>query len=223
MPQPPNLQKMLQQAQEMMAAQQEAQETLKDERVEATAGGGMVKVVMTGDMRLQSLTIDPDAVDPEDVEMLQDLVVAAVNEALRSAEELAESKLGGAARRLRPDERARRARARRRRRRRLAAPGRGGMPPAAATARRDAAEEARLLAPPLQRLVTELGKLPGIGQRHRAAARVPHPARVRRGRERARRRDPRRQGEDHAVRGLLQPRRRAALRRSAWTSGATPS
>ncbi len=97
MPQPPNLGKMLQQAQEMMAAQQEAQESLKNERVEASAGGGMVKVVMTGDMRLDSIAIDPDAVDPDDVEMLQDMVVAAVNEAVRSAQELQEAKLGGAA------------------------------------------------------------------------------------------------------------------------------
>ena len=96
MPQPPNLQKMLQQAQEMMAAQQEAQEALKKERVEASTGGGMVKVVMTGDLRLESLVIDPDAVDPEDVEMLQDLVVAAVNEAIRMAEELQQSQMGGA-------------------------------------------------------------------------------------------------------------------------------
>ncbi len=95
MPQPPNLQNMLRQAQEMMAAQQQAQESLKSERVEASAGGGMVKVVMTGDMHLESIAIEPDAVDPEDVEMLQDMVVAAVNEALRSAQELAESKLGG--------------------------------------------------------------------------------------------------------------------------------
>jgi nucleoid-associated protein EbfC len=86
MPQPPNLQKMLAEAQAMLAAQQEAQEALKSERVEATAGGGMVKVAMTGDMRIETLTIDPDAVDPEDVEMLQDMVVAAVNEALRKAE-----------------------------------------------------------------------------------------------------------------------------------------
>jgi DNA-binding YbaB/EbfC family protein len=96
MPQPPNLQKMLQQAQEMMAAQQEAQEALKRERVEASTGGGMVKVVMTGDMRIESLAIDPDAVDPEDVEMLQDMIVAAVNEASRQAQELAERALGGA-------------------------------------------------------------------------------------------------------------------------------
>jgi nucleoid-associated protein EbfC len=95
MPQPPNLQAMLRQAQEMMAAQQEAQEALKAERVEASSGGGMVKVVMTGDLHLESITIDPDAVDPEDVEMLQDMVVAAVNEATRSAQEMQESKLGG--------------------------------------------------------------------------------------------------------------------------------
>ena len=96
MPQPPNLNKMLEQAQQMLAQQQEAQEKLKDEKVEATAGGGMVKVVMTGDLRLESIAIEPDAVDPEDVDMLQDLVVAAVNEALRSAQELASSRLGAA-------------------------------------------------------------------------------------------------------------------------------
>ena len=109
MPQPPNLQKMLQQAQEMMAAQQEAQESLKDERVEASAGGGMVKVVMTGDLRVETLAIEPDAVDPEDVEMLQDLVVAAVNEAIRSARSCrsASSAARRAAAGLRPDERAR--------------------------------------------------------------------------------------------------------------------
>jgi DNA-binding YbaB/EbfC family protein len=85
---------MLAEAQAMIAAQQEAQEALKNERVDATAGGGMIKVVLTGDMRIETLTIDPDAVDPEDVEMLQDLVVAAVNEGIRKAEELQQSKLG---------------------------------------------------------------------------------------------------------------------------------
>ena len=95
MPQPPNLQKMLEQAQEMMAAQQEAQEALKSERVEASAGGGMVKVVATGDLRVESIHLEPDAVDPEDVEMLQDLVLAAVNQALSQAEEIAAKKLEG--------------------------------------------------------------------------------------------------------------------------------
>jgi DNA-binding YbaB/EbfC family protein len=96
MPQPPNLQKMLAEAQAMLAQQQEAQEKLKSQTVEATAGGGMVRVVLTGDMRVQTLAIDPDAVDPEDVEMLQDMVIAAVNEAIRKAEELQQSQLGGA-------------------------------------------------------------------------------------------------------------------------------
>ena len=96
MPQPPNLQKMLAEAQAMLAAQQEAQEKLKEQKVEASAGGGTVKVTMTGDLRLESLVIDPDAVDPEDVEMLQDTVLAAVNEALRMAEQLQQSELGGA-------------------------------------------------------------------------------------------------------------------------------
>ena len=95
MPQP-NIQNMLKQAQEAMAAQQEAQEALKEQKVEASAGGGMVKVVVSGDLRLESLTIDPDAVDPEDVEMLQDLVLAATNEALRQAVELQEKALAGA-------------------------------------------------------------------------------------------------------------------------------
>jgi len=95
MPQP-NIQNMLKQAQEAMAAQQEAQEALKEQKVEASAGGGMVKVVVSGDFRLESLTIDPDAVDPEDVEMLQDLVLAATNEALRQAGELQEKAMAGA-------------------------------------------------------------------------------------------------------------------------------
>jgi DNA-binding YbaB/EbfC family protein len=94
MPQPPNLNKMLEQAQQMLAQQQEAQEKLKEQTVEATAGGGMVRVVMSGDLRLQTLAIDPEAVDPEDVEMLQDLVTAAINEAIRSAEELQQQALG---------------------------------------------------------------------------------------------------------------------------------
>ena len=94
MPQP-NLNALLQQAQKMQQEMMEAQEKLKDERIEATAGGGMVKVVMTGDLEVKELTIDPDAVDPEDVEMLQDMVIAALNEALRSAEELQQKAMGG--------------------------------------------------------------------------------------------------------------------------------
>ncbi|MBI5106739.1 MAG: YbaB/EbfC family nucleoid-associated protein [Solirubrobacterales bacterium] len=95
MPQP-NIQQMLKQAQDMMAAQQEAMEQLKQQRVEASAGGGMVKVVASADGQLQELRIDPEAVDPEDVEMLQDLVLAAVNEALRQASAIQEQAMQGA-------------------------------------------------------------------------------------------------------------------------------
>ena len=97
MPQGPNLNQLLKQAQQMQAEVAKAQEQLKDETVEASAGGGMVKVTMTGDLQLREITISPDAVDPEDVEMLQDMVSAAVSEALRSAQELAASKMGGIA------------------------------------------------------------------------------------------------------------------------------
>jgi DNA-binding YbaB/EbfC family protein len=95
MPQPPNMQALLKQAQKMQQDMMEAQEKLKDETVEASAGGGMVTVVVSGDLVVQSIKIDPDAVDPEDVEMLSDLVLAAVNEGLRAAQEMAASKLGG--------------------------------------------------------------------------------------------------------------------------------
>jgi DNA-binding YbaB/EbfC family protein len=86
---------LLKQAQQMQAEMTQAQEALKDESVEASAGGGMVKVKMSGDLRLLGLEIDPEAVDPEEVELLADMVQAAVNEALRSAQELAASKMGG--------------------------------------------------------------------------------------------------------------------------------
>jgi hypothetical protein len=95
MPQGPNLNQLLKQAQQMQAEMAKAQEELKNETVEASAGGGMVKVTMTGDMQLREITISPDAIDPEDPELLQDMVTAAVNEALRSAQELAASRMGG--------------------------------------------------------------------------------------------------------------------------------
>ena len=96
MPQPPNMNKMLKQVQQMQEEMAKAQEELKNERVEATAGGGTVKVVMTGELQVIEVQIDPDAVDPDDVELLQDLVLAAFNEALRSAQELQTRKLGAA-------------------------------------------------------------------------------------------------------------------------------
>ena len=88
---------MMKQVQQMQAEMADAQEKLKDEVVEASAGGGMVKAKMSGDLRLLELTVDPEAAGPDDIEMLQDMILAAVNEALRSAQELAASKLGGIA------------------------------------------------------------------------------------------------------------------------------
>ena len=88
-----NIQQMMKQAQQM---QDRMQKQMAELRVEATSGGGMVTVKVTGDLELREVVIDPEAVDPEDVEMLQDMVLAAVNEALRSAQELAASRLGQA-------------------------------------------------------------------------------------------------------------------------------
>ncbi|MDI6900741.1 MAG: YbaB/EbfC family nucleoid-associated protein [Anaerosomatales bacterium] len=90
---PGNMANMLKQAQKMQAEMARVQESLKDETVEASVGGGAVRVVMTGDMVVQSVTIDPAAVDPDDVAMLEDLVIAATNEALRQAQDLAQRKM----------------------------------------------------------------------------------------------------------------------------------
>ena len=97
MPKGPDMGQLLKQVQQMQAEMAKAQEELAGETVEASAGGGMVKVTMTGDMKLQELTISPDAIDPDDPELLQDMVTAAVNEAIRAAQELANTKLGGIA------------------------------------------------------------------------------------------------------------------------------
>jgi nucleoid-associated protein EbfC len=94
MPKQPDMNQMMRQVQQMQAEMLKAQEQLKHEVVEASAGGGMVTVKMTGELELREITIDPGAVDPEDVELLQDMVQAAVNEAIRSAQELAASKMG---------------------------------------------------------------------------------------------------------------------------------
>lgn len=92
----PQYQKMMKQVQEMQKKMARAQEELAIETVEASAGGGMVTVVMSGSLEVRAVTIKPEAVDPDDVEMLQDLVTAATNEALRAAQDLASTKLGGA-------------------------------------------------------------------------------------------------------------------------------
>jgi len=86
---------LMKQAQQMQQQMEQAQEQLKGETVEASAGGGMVKVTMGGDMTLREISIDPEAIDPEEAEILADMVQAAVNEALRAAQDLAGSKMGG--------------------------------------------------------------------------------------------------------------------------------
>jgi DNA-binding YbaB/EbfC family protein len=90
-----NYQKMMKQVQKMQADMAKAQDDLAVETVEASAGGGMVKVQVTGAIELKSIKIDPEAVDPKDVEMLEDMIMAATNEALRSAQELASKRMGG--------------------------------------------------------------------------------------------------------------------------------
>ena len=91
-----NMGAMMKQAQKMQAELARAQEEIMDMTFEATAGGGMVKVVANGDMTVDSIVIDPEAVDPEDVEMLQDMVAAAVNEALRGVSEISSQRLNAA-------------------------------------------------------------------------------------------------------------------------------
>jgi DNA-binding YbaB/EbfC family protein len=91
-----DMNKMLEQVQQMQSQMQQAQEELKNETVQATAGGGMVTVTATGGGEIKEIVIDPKAIDPDDPEMLADMVTAAVNEALRSSQSLMEAKLGPA-------------------------------------------------------------------------------------------------------------------------------
>jgi hypothetical protein len=87
-----NIQQMMQQAQQM---QERLQKQMADIRVEGNAGGGMVTVVVNGAKQIQSLKIDPEAVSKDDVEMLQDMIVAAINDAHRKADEEMSQKMGG--------------------------------------------------------------------------------------------------------------------------------
>lgn len=89
-----NMQQMMKQARKMQEQLAAAQETIAQSTVDASSGGGMVKVTVSGDMQVTSLKIDPEAIDPEDVEMLEDMVMAAVNEALRGVGELANRQMG---------------------------------------------------------------------------------------------------------------------------------
>jgi nucleoid-associated protein EbfC len=90
-----NYAKMMKQMQKMQSEMGRVQEELAKETVEATAGGGMVKAVVSGKQEVILIEIKPEAVDPEEVELLQDMVTAAVNEALRQSQELAAKKMGG--------------------------------------------------------------------------------------------------------------------------------
>jgi DNA-binding YbaB/EbfC family protein len=92
-----DMDKLLQQMGQMQAQMQQAQDELAKETVEATAGGGMVTVTANGAGEIRQIKIDRKAIDPDDPEMLEDMVLAAVNEAIRSAHSLMESKLGGLA------------------------------------------------------------------------------------------------------------------------------
>jgi nucleoid-associated protein EbfC len=92
-----DMSKLFQQMTDMQEQMQKAQDELANETVEATAGGGMITVVANGAGEIKSIKIDPKAIDPSDPEMLEDMILAAVNEAVRSAHSLMESKLGGLA------------------------------------------------------------------------------------------------------------------------------
>ncbi len=90
-----DMDKLLQQVGQMQEQMQKAQDELAQETVEATAGGGMVTVTATGAGEIKQIKIDPKAIDPDDPELLEDMILAAVNEAIRSARSLMETKLGG--------------------------------------------------------------------------------------------------------------------------------
>lgn len=89
-----NMQNLMKQAQKMQKDMEKAQEDLAEKEVEASAGGGAVTVKANGKKEILAITIKPEVVDPEDVEMLQDLIMVAVNEALRKADDVANSEMG---------------------------------------------------------------------------------------------------------------------------------
>lgn len=89
-----NMQQMMRQAQKMQKELAKAQQEVAAMTFEGTAGGGMVSVTARGDTTIESITIDPEAIDPEDVEMLQDMICAAVNEAIRGINEMSNARMG---------------------------------------------------------------------------------------------------------------------------------
>ena len=89
-----NMQNLMKQAQKMQRQMEEVQASLDDKTLETTSGGGAVKIVINGKKIIKSITIDPEVVDPDDVEMLEDLILTAVNEAVRQADEMSARELG---------------------------------------------------------------------------------------------------------------------------------
>ncbi len=89
-----NMNNMMKQAQQLQKKMLKAQEELASKTVEASAGGGMVKVVANGSQKIESIVLEKEVVDPEDVEMLQDLILAAVNDALNKSQEMVSSEMG---------------------------------------------------------------------------------------------------------------------------------
>jgi len=92
---PGNMNNLLKQAQKMQKQMEEMQAELENKTIEVTSGGGAVKIVITGKRRIQSIELSPDIVDPDDVEMLQDLICAALNEAIRQVDEVTEKNMSG--------------------------------------------------------------------------------------------------------------------------------
>jgi len=91
---PPNMNQLMKQAQKMQKQMEETQAELENKTLETSSGGGVVKITVNGKKELLNITIDPAAVDPDDVEMLQDLLLSAVNEALRQADEMVSKEMG---------------------------------------------------------------------------------------------------------------------------------
>ena len=90
----PNMGKLLKQAQQMQAKMSQIQEELGQKTIEATAGGGMVKVTANGNQEIVSIQIDPEVIDPDDIEMLQDLIMAAINDAIKRAKDMMNEEMG---------------------------------------------------------------------------------------------------------------------------------
>ena len=91
---PGNMNQLMKQAQKMQKQMEETQAELEKRSLEVTAGGGAVKIIINGKKEIQEIVISPDVVDPDDIEMLQDLILTAVNEAIRSADEMVQTEMG---------------------------------------------------------------------------------------------------------------------------------